>query len=107
MTISKLVEKRLEDVVEAHEVLLSRISTNTFESTAIPITIAEAATQRSFTSQPPFQSPSNMNLNITEIELNPPKRAKPQDLLQDCYHQHGHGNTNEYVNANVNVIVKM
>jgi hypothetical protein len=48
-----------------------------------------------------------MNLNITEIELNPPKRAKPQDLLQDCYHQHGHGNTNEYVNANVNVIVKM
>jgi hypothetical protein len=105
MTMSKLVEKRLEDVVEAHEVLLSRISTNTFESTStststeIPITIAEAATQRSFASQPPFQSPSNTNLNITEIELNPPERAKPQDLLQDCYHQHGHGNTNEYVNV--------
>ena len=107
MTMSKLVEKRLEDVVEAHEVLLSRISTNTFESTAIPITIAEAATQWSFASQPPFQSPSNMNLNITEIELNPPERAKPQDLLQDCYHQHGHGNTNEYVNVNANAIVKM
>ncbi len=96
-TMSQLVEKRLEDIVEAHEVHLSRVtsrssslpSTLPSTSSSTSVSIAEAATVRSHTSQPPLQcSVRNGDAElVTELDLNPPERAKPQDLLRDCYHQ--------------------
>jgi len=79
----KVVEKRLRDVVESHEIALSLMSSRN----AFPIpsqqdtsSTAKAAQLRSFTTLH-----NNTNMSIADLDLNPPERAKPQDLLKGCH----------------------
>jgi WASH complex subunit 7 len=96
-SVADLVKKRLEDVVENNEIVLSLISSSSslpssctasssIHSHSHTIT-ASIAHQRSFTN-----SFVNSIESAIDIDLNPPERTKPQDLLQGC-HQQSHDTT--------------
>lgn len=91
-----LVKKRLEDVVENNEIVLSLISCSSLPSSCTASSsiyshshaiTASIAHQRSFT-----KSSVNSIESAIGIDLNPPERTKPQDLLQGC-HQQSHDTT--------------
>lgn len=91
-SMSKVVEKRLRDVVESHEVALSLLSsrnTSSLPSKQDTSSTAKAALLRSYTT---LYNNNNTNCSITDLDLNPPERAKPQDLMQGC-HLYEHSST--------------
>ena len=103
----KAVLKRLEDVIESHQVSLARLSihTNTHTSSSNrnsnrnrnadgnhnhdndnEVSVAEAALHRSTTTTSNTAvNSSNSTGGILELQLNPLERVNPSDLLADCY----------------------
>lgn len=81
--MSNLVQKRLDHVIESHQVSLSLLSPNaTVPSSTSTSTQAAAAQLRSFTC---LHDPSTTSSNaVADIDLNPPERTRPQDLLKGC-----------------------
>ena len=117
-TPSNLINKRLQDILIAHECALSNLNLSSIEfqnrhnrnrdrnnkqqETERRSRDNEAALYRSFcTSQPPhstFQQCTKSNVNqhndslLVDLNLNPPERVSPQDLLI-------HDKRNHYLNS--------
>eukprot|EP00557_Chaetoceros_sp_GSL56_P001564 CAMPEP_0176500434 /NCGR_PEP_ID=MMETSP0200_2-20121128/13546_1 /TAXON_ID=947934 /ORGANISM="Chaetoceros sp., Strain GSL56" /LENGTH=1357 /DNA_ID=CAMNT_0017899095 /DNA_START=232 /DNA_END=4305 /DNA_ORIENTATION=- len=85
--MSNLVQKRLGHVIESHQVALSLTSPSTNPSSTFPTSASikstsKAAQLRSFTYlNDPTVAPSSA---VADIDLNPPERSRPQDLLKGC-----------------------
>jgi hypothetical protein len=81
--MSKVVEKRLRDVVESHEVALSLMSSRN----AFPIPSQQDTSSTAKAAQLRLSTTlhNNTNMSIADLDLNPPERAKPQDLLKGCH----------------------
>jgi len=113
MTPSRLVLKRLEDIVETHETSLAGLTisrnhsnnkrdNNSVDSRSLSnkdindegrsSTIVEAALRRSYCSQPPLDSShlggGSWNV-VADLNLNPAERVAPHKLVlsSSCHHQ--------------------